>query len=209
MKKTKFLIALTAAGALLLTGCRKEGCTDENAKNFDSKTKKDSGACEYVEGCTDASAKNYNSDAKKDNGSCIYETIADDNTFKDFASWTLVTTRTGADPALGGMAHGGNDSTVTRKIYIKENVSLTNGQYPRGTVVVKQSTKPDGSMNEITAMVKRGGGFDSEHNDWEYFMLMPDGKIADGGKMRGSALMEGMCRMCHKSASNKDYIFTK
>jgi hypothetical protein len=139
----------------------------------------------------------------------VYEFIADDNTFSGFASWTLVDTRNGADPALGGMAHGGNDSSVTRKIYIKENVTMSNGQYPRGTVVVKQSTKPDGSMNEITAMVKRGNSFDKDHNDWEYFMLMPDGKIADSGKMRGSELMSGMCRMCHKGAKDKDYLFTK
>lgn len=136
------------------------------------------------------------------------EFIADNSTFSGFSSWTLVDTRNGADPALGGMAHGGNNETVTRKIYIKENKSLVNGQYPVGTVVVKQSTNPEG-MNEITAMVKRGNKFNTEAGDWEWFMLEPNGNIADGGKMRGAKLMDGMCAGCHAGASAKDYVFTK
>lgn len=136
------------------------------------------------------------------------EFIADDNTFSGFSGWTLVDTRNGADPALGGMAHGGNNETVTRKIYIKDNKSRVNGQYPVGTVVVKQSTNPEG-MNEITAMVKRGNKFSTDAGDWEWFMLEPDGKIGDGGKMRGANLMDGMCAGCHTAAKAKDFVFTK
>jgi hypothetical protein len=46
MKITKTVLALSAASLLVFTGCKKEGCTDENAKNYDSKAKKDNGACE-------------------------------------------------------------------------------------------------------------------------------------------------------------------
>ena len=44
MKKT--IIAL-AALALALGGCKKEGCTDSDATNYDSKAKKNCNCCEY------------------------------------------------------------------------------------------------------------------------------------------------------------------
>ena len=61
-------------------------------------------------------------------------------------------------------------------------------------------------------MVKRGNNFDPDHNDWEYFVLQPDGKIAmdgDGNPLRGANLMGGMCVSCHAQASGSDYIFSK
>ena len=49
------------------------GCTDKEAKNYNSKATKDNGKCEYyVYGCTDKTAKNYNSKAEKDDGKCEY-----------------------------------------------------------------------------------------------------------------------------------------
>ena len=45
MKNLIFLsiLALTALG-----GCKKEGCTDSTATNFDSKAKKNNGTCIYI-----------------------------------------------------------------------------------------------------------------------------------------------------------------
>ena len=49
------------------------GCTDKNAKNYNSKANKDDGKCEYyVYGCMDEEAKNYNSSAEKNDDSCEY-----------------------------------------------------------------------------------------------------------------------------------------
>lgn len=49
------------------------GCTDKEAKNYNSKANKDDGKCEYyVYGCTDKEAKNYNENAEKDDDSCEY-----------------------------------------------------------------------------------------------------------------------------------------
>ncbi len=49
------------------------GCTDKNAKNYNSDATKDDGSCKYyVYGCTDSNAKNYNSNADKDDDSCEY-----------------------------------------------------------------------------------------------------------------------------------------
>jgi hypothetical protein len=140
------------------------------------------------------------------------EFIADDNTFKDFMSWTLVKTIQGKDPALEASgAHAGNDSTVTRKVYVKNNQDRVNGVFPVGTILVKHSNNPAGTVNEFTGMVKRGNNFNPSGNDWEWFMLMPDGTIAsqDGMKTRGADLMGGMCVGCHSSNKSKDYVFSK
>ena len=49
------------------------GCTDSNAKNYNSSANKDNGSCQYYTyGCTDKEASNYNSNAEKDDGSCEY-----------------------------------------------------------------------------------------------------------------------------------------
>lgn len=140
------------------------------------------------------------------------EFIADDNTFKDFMSWTLVKTIQGADPLLSASgAHSGNDSTVTRKVYVKNNQDRVNGLFPVGTILVKHSYNPSGTVNEFTGMVKRGNNFNPSGNDWEWFMLMPDGTIAtqNGMKTRGSDLMKGMCVGCHSGSKTKDFVFSK
>lgn len=140
------------------------------------------------------------------------EVIADDATFKNFNSWKLEANNQGPSPSLGA-AHAGNDSTVSRKVFFKDRKSRVDGAYPIGTVVVKHSTNPAGTVNEITAMVKRGNNFNPTAGNWEWFMLNADGTIAkdsSGMPMRGGALMMGgMCNSCHAGASSKDFTFSK
>lgn len=145
-------------------------------------------------------------------GSQATEYIADNSSFKDFATWPLQSTKHGPDPLLAAMAHANNDSTVTRDEYFKNGQNAVSGKYPVGTIVVKHSHNPLGTVNEYTGMVKRGNTFDAAHNDWEYFMLKSDGTImtdTSGMAMRGANLMGGMCLGCHGGASAKDYIFSK
>lgn len=140
------------------------------------------------------------------------EFVADNNSFKDFMTWPMQATFNGPDPLLGAMAHGNNDSTVVRHVYFKNGQNRVDGKYPIGTIVVKHSTNTAGTINELTAMVKRGNGFNPNAGDWEFFMLKPDGTIASdtsGMVMRGANLMGGMCGSCHGGASGKDYIFSK
>jgi len=156
-----------------------------------------------------SSAVLFQSCSKDDDGPD--EFIANNDTFKNFTSWTLGGDYQGADPSLGG-AHGGNDSTVTRRVYFKNDVKPSGSIYPLSAVIVKHSTNTAGDLNEYTAMVKRGGDFDPSNNDWEYFMLAGDGQIAvdnDGNEMRGANLMNGMCLGCHTSAKSSDFIFTQ
>ncbi len=138
------------------------------------------------------------------------EFVADDNTFQSFNAWYLHASHQGPDPALG-VAHAGNDTSVTRKVYFKDNQNAVNGKYPVGTIIVKHSSNGT-TVDEYTAMVKRGNGFSPDTNDWEWFMLAPDGTIAKdptGALMRGAKLMGGMCNGCHTQAAAKDYVFSK
>lgn len=135
------------------------------------------------------------------------EFVADNSTFAGFQTWTLVNEVNGADPTLGEMAHGGQNDSTNRKVYIKDNVKPVNGLYPKGTVVVKFTTLSNGSF-EVTGLVKRGANFNTTGNGWEWFMLMPDGTIADNGNMRGANLMDGMCQGCHTAAKSKDFVFS-
>lgn len=137
------------------------------------------------------------------------EFVADDNTFANFTTWSLDAEKQGIDPAMGA-AHGGNDSTVVRKIYFLNGQAPVNGVYPKGTVIVKHSAN-DSTYNVTTAMVKRGAGFNSANDGWEWFMLGADGKIAkdtSGMEMRGANLMNGMCAGCHSGATT-DWVFSK
>lgn len=148
---------------------------------------------------------------KKNEDKKVIEFIADNSTFKDFKTWKLEKTNNGPSPSLGE-AHAGNDATVVRKVYFKNGQSRENGKYPIGTIIVKHSTNPAGTVNEITGMVKRGNGFNPTTGDWEWFMLNEDGSIMlDGGKeVRGGAsLMGGMCNGCHGKASSNDFTFSK
>jgi hypothetical protein len=139
------------------------------------------------------------------------EFVADDSSFSNFMSWVLEAENQGPDPSLG-MAHAGNDETVTRRVYFKDGQDPVSGEYPVGTIIVKHSGNPDQTVNEFTAMVKRGNDFNPDGGDWEWFMLNADGSIAtepqSGMKMRGANLMDGMCLSCH-SAGSTDYTFTK
>lgn len=139
------------------------------------------------------------------------EFIADTSSFVSFMTWTVQSTKKGPSPSLG-TAHVGNDTSVTRRVHFKDGQNPVNGKYPIGTIIVKHATNPAGTVNEMTAMVKRGNNFNSGAGDWEFFMLGPNGNIArdaNGNLMRGANLMGGMCGGCHGAASAKDYIFSK
>lgn len=151
---------------------------------------------------------------KKDNNTTTPTTqgfVADNNSFASFMSWSLDKTYHGPDPLLAAMAHANNDSSVTRDVYFKNGQAPVNGKYPVGALIVKHSHNPTGTVNEHTAMAKRGNNFNPGYGDWEFFMLTPSGTIATdstGMAMRGANLMNGMCRSCHTSASH-DLVFSK
>ncbi|MEO9531349.1 MAG: MbnP family protein [Crocinitomicaceae bacterium] len=48
MKTTTILIGLLSVSALTITSCKKKGCTDPTADNFQTEAEKDDGTCEYT-----------------------------------------------------------------------------------------------------------------------------------------------------------------
>lgn len=140
------------------------------------------------------------------------EFIADNSTFSENASWSLDKTFNGPDPLLGATAHANNDEKIIREVRFKNGQNPLNLKYPVGTLIVKHSYNPDGTVNEYTAMAKRGNNFNPNGGDWEFFVLTSSGSIAtdeNGMPMRGATLMNGMCLGCHSAASSKDYVFSK
>jgi hypothetical protein len=86
------------------------------------------------------------------------------------------------------------------------------GQYPVGSVVIKQKTFLDDEGNEVHrldggkevlgavgGMVKRPPGYDAEHGDWEYFYFDRPTEI-DTGRLES-------CVTCHAAAKAKDHVF--
>jgi hypothetical protein len=137
------------------------------------------------------------------------EFIATDADFANYQSWAEpVEPISGKDPAgLVGDAHGADDENMTRHVFINDNTVSRdgNGNFPVGTRLVKEVRLADGSVAMVTAMVKRGGDFNSANRNWEWLMLSSDGKVMD----RGANLMDNMCNGCHAQNANKDYVFTK
>jgi hypothetical protein len=149
---------------------------------------------------------------KKDKEPTTQEFVADNSSFASYMSWSLDKTFNGPDPLLGAMAHANNDSTVVRDVHFKNGQNPVSSKYPVGTLIVKHSHNPGGTVNEFTAMAKRGNNFNPNVGDWEFFMLTPTGAIAtdtSGMPMRGANLMSGMCGSCHSMASAKDFVFSK
>lgn len=139
------------------------------------------------------------------------EFVAADSDFNGFRSWTEVAMHDGPSASLGE-AHQGNNADATRTVYFKNNQSrASDGRFPVGTLVVKNTRDAAGNTIEVTAMVKRGNNFNPDHNDWEWFMLNPDGtiKVDAGMTLRGAKLMDGMCGACHSQKKSADFIFSK
>jgi mono/diheme cytochrome c family protein len=136
------------------------------------------------------------------------EYIADAADFADFETWELLD-ETSADHPFLNPAHQGEEENATRRVYRKQFLANPNsGAYPIGTTIVK-TVEMEGSIVEITAMVKRGADFNSSFGQWEWFMLNPATLAISG---QGADLMNGMCNGCHTNANSSgvglDYVFS-
>jgi hypothetical protein len=136
------------------------------------------------------------------------EFIAEDKDFANYTTWKEAAKATGPSAALGA-AHQGADPEITRVIYVNDKVRKENGQFPVGTIVVKQNVKKDGTVTGAVAMVKRGNKFNEKAGDWEWFTITPANqtiaKDANGNARRGAT---AGCIGCHTQAEKKDYVFT-
>ena len=124
----------------------------------------------------------------------ITEFIAQDVDFVGFKNWTKYAELPSA-MSEDGRAHGNG----SRIMWVKQaNASRSaNGQYPIGTIFVKEVQNYG-----IVGMAKRGGSFNAEHQNWEWFYINLEGKIL-------SRNASSLCNNCHLKAKNLDYVFSK
>ncbi len=122
------------------------------------------------------------------------EFIAQDADFLGFKNWTKYAELPSAMSA-DGRAHGNG----SRIMWVKQANAVrdTKGQYPIGTIFVKEVQNYG-----IVVMAKRGGSFNAEHQNWEWFYINLEGKIL-------SRNASSLCNNCHLKAKNLDYVFSK
>jgi hypothetical protein len=99
-----------------------------------------------------------------------------------------------------GQAPHGALVTILVNSETKDAIDRRPASLPAGSIVVKQNYMPDRTLAATTVMYKVRG-FDPEHKDWFWLMLQPDGGVAAEGTLQD-------CAVCHRGASDNDYIFT-
>jgi len=67
--------------AVCSSDCLYDGCTNEDAFNYNPLATSDDGSCCYVAGCTDQNATNYDSNACFDDGTCFYVGCTDNSAY--------------------------------------------------------------------------------------------------------------------------------
>ena len=130
--------------------------------------------------------------------------------FSDYSSWNKVN----AEPVTGDTTgflekvHGG--PTGFREVFINAVGKPTSDgkvdlPYPTGTILVKETYKSDngakGKLKDLTIMVKRDPGYDSDNGDWEYLMVTASLRIRSQGRIN-------MCIDCHAAGVMDAYVFT-
>ena len=139
------------------------------------------------------------------------EVVATDETFAGYRDWDVIDVLDSRADLLGERAHGVAQENSTRTVYKKQlyaNPDTEAQGYPIGTVLVKEARDQNGDTIDVTAMVKRGGGFSPLFGDWEWFLLEPGtGAILvdeSGEQRRGAQLNNGGCVGCHTDANVED-----
>lgn len=141
---------------------------------------------------TACSESNPNPDNNNNNST---DFVAEAKDFANFRTWTKVISLSQAH-SDDGRAH----TNAARVVYINNAAAKRNAQnqYDKGTIVVKEVEGGYG----VVAMVKRGGSFNPNHQNWEWFQLETNGGIKSRSASDG-------CNSCHSKAKSLDYVFTK
>lgn len=132
--------------------------------------------------------------------------------FAGFRAWASMP---GISSHAGGTGlHGDGEMTV----YINRLPPHGAGEFPVGTIIVKESNGGDVRDRQLFAMVKRGGTFNATGaRGWEWFEL--EGQCGDepliswrgvgppaGEKYGGDA--NGGCNACHANQAENDFVRT-
>jgi hypothetical protein len=140
--------------------------------------------------------------------------IAYASDFSGFHSWTSMPGVAPGAPQPGdGGVHSGPLTT-----YINHLPPSGSTSFPIGTIIVKEPNDPPLTTRQIFAMVKRGGGFNSDGADnWEWFELrnidMTNVEIIWGGAepLTGESYASNpnLCNDCHTMNAKNDFVWTQ
>ncbi len=147
-------------------------------------------------GCSSAGAA-----ANADGGA---EFIAYQSDFQAFHSWTSFTFEGAAIPDSPHATAG------VRTEYINQLPPKGATRFPVGTIIVKEFV----ATGQTFAMVKRGGGYNSEGAvDWEWYELVDNassvtirwnGAVAPPGDVYANSPVT--CNDCHSAGAANDYV---
>lgn len=137
--------------------------------------------------------------------------VAYNTSFDCFHQWSNApaTAENGMNDGLHGVG--------PLQVYWNENPPHGATSFPVGTIIVKETQEADVTQRITFAMVKRGGGFNSDGaNGWEWFSLQdaPDGTAAILWRGVVAPSQEtyanqpiGDCNGCHTQASSNDSVW--
>ena len=149
-------------------------------------------------------------DGAPDAGPQMFIAIRSD--FEGYASWPSYYLGTVPPPDAPDLAG-------PRTTYVNRLPPAGAKSFPIGTIIVKViEVQPAPETWQLFGMVKRGGGFDTPADGWEWFGLSTDheGRVAidwrgDGpppdGSYGGLAASIG-CVFCHIAAKENDFVQT-
>jgi hypothetical protein len=134
MKNFAFLLTILTISSLNFLSCKRGGCTDKSAINFDTDAKHDDGSCAYFAdifigswtasdttfmtpkgGSTTKSVKNYSFVAQKKNGTTVY--------LNGFGSCKDTLWGQAAEDRFN--VSNGSLCTMTSVLFLKDNKTLT------------------------------------------------------------------------------------
>lgn len=125
------------------------------------------------------------------------EFICDGAEFPLYRQWNKINTLDGPDPFLQTVEDP-DDPSATRRVYKKQLLANPDfSEYPVGVMYVKEIIR-QGFLTDILAQVKRGGDFNPENGNWEWFIIEPESFVI---KSRGANLADGACNRCHARAN--------
>lgn len=149
-----------------------------------------------------------------DGGATPTTFVAYASDFSGFHTWTSTPGVAPGAPQPGdGGVHSGPLTTYINHLPPKGSTS-----FPVGTIIVKEPDDPPLTQRQIFAMVKRGGGFNSDGADnWEWFELrnldMTNVQILWGGSepvgTESYASNPNLCNDCHTMNRQNDFVWTQ
>lgn len=129
-------------------------------------------------------------------------TIEEGMTFEDWQSWQQLTHK-----PIFSKGHGETWVEIYVNELAEETYRNATGPYPVCAKVVKAAYEDEGGTEfwSLTVMVKMPQGYDPENGDWWYANY----HNAAGIKPVKQGKLYHDCILCHKGASETDYLFSK